>query len=252
MVHKAQRNDPCPCGSGKKYKKCCMLEERSLSVVRAANREVVQEAVDWITKKHGDALVSWMERVWFEGCDEQTRMGVATAEASIKHVHDTNLLEYLIAEGTFQGNDETGEDADIESKSGDDAQPILQLILDAATHLTDTQRDYLQQLGTNPLRLYRVTDCKPGESFSLQRHPAAGSDEPVRIEDRWISRMLDDGDIVGLRLMQTGGVWETSGAVYHIPDEYVADLLSELDKANKADYSRTLILFWLGLVAAHV
>jgi uncharacterized protein YecA (UPF0149 family) len=21
--HKAGRNDPCPCGSGKKYKKCC-------------------------------------------------------------------------------------------------------------------------------------------------------------------------------------------------------------------------------------
>ena len=23
MVKKASRNDPCPCGSGKKYKKCC-------------------------------------------------------------------------------------------------------------------------------------------------------------------------------------------------------------------------------------
>ena len=22
------RNDPCPCGSGKKYKKCCMLKEQ--------------------------------------------------------------------------------------------------------------------------------------------------------------------------------------------------------------------------------
>ncbi|HIT54889.1 TPA: SEC-C domain-containing protein, partial [Candidatus Galligastranaerophilus intestinigallinarum] len=21
------RNDPCPCGSGKKFKKCCMLKE---------------------------------------------------------------------------------------------------------------------------------------------------------------------------------------------------------------------------------
>ena len=24
MNHKIGRNDPCPCGSGKKYKKCCM------------------------------------------------------------------------------------------------------------------------------------------------------------------------------------------------------------------------------------
>ncbi|MEG1244229.1 MAG: SEC-C metal-binding domain-containing protein, partial [Oscillospiraceae bacterium] len=31
-VRKGQRigpNDPCPCGSGKKYKKCCMLKENS-------------------------------------------------------------------------------------------------------------------------------------------------------------------------------------------------------------------------------
>ena len=25
-VQKVGRNDPCPCGSGKKYKKCCMLK----------------------------------------------------------------------------------------------------------------------------------------------------------------------------------------------------------------------------------
>ncbi len=25
-VSKAGRNDPCPCGSGKKYKKCCALK----------------------------------------------------------------------------------------------------------------------------------------------------------------------------------------------------------------------------------
>ncbi len=24
--HEADRNDPCPCGSGKKYKKCCMTK----------------------------------------------------------------------------------------------------------------------------------------------------------------------------------------------------------------------------------
>lgn len=28
MVEKTGRNDPCPCGSGKKYKKCCMEKDR--------------------------------------------------------------------------------------------------------------------------------------------------------------------------------------------------------------------------------
>ena len=29
-MSKVGRNDPCPCGSGKKYKKCCMMKDESL------------------------------------------------------------------------------------------------------------------------------------------------------------------------------------------------------------------------------
>jgi len=242
VVHKVQRNDPCPCGSGKKYKQCCMLKERDLAAVRAGNREVVQDAVNWISSQHGDALARWVEQVWFSGCDERTRQGIATADPSIKHIHDTNLLEYLIAEGQF----EVGEEGEV--------SPVLQLLLQASLDLNDTQRDYLQQLGNRPLRLYRVTESMPGESFSLQLHAgqkeSAGKDQAVQIEDKWISRMLDVGDTVGLRLMQTGGLWETSGAVYHIPDEYVDDLASQLK--GSGDYSRTLIQYWLELVGQHV
>lgn len=28
MIEKVGRNDPCPCGSGKKYKSCCMLKQQ--------------------------------------------------------------------------------------------------------------------------------------------------------------------------------------------------------------------------------
>jgi len=28
MTEKAKRNDPCPCGSGKKYKQCCLIKSR--------------------------------------------------------------------------------------------------------------------------------------------------------------------------------------------------------------------------------
>jgi len=32
------RNEPCPCGSGKKYKKCCVLKEKKASL---ASRVVI-------------------------------------------------------------------------------------------------------------------------------------------------------------------------------------------------------------------
>ena len=37
MAHKVGRNDPCPCGSGKKYKKCCLRNAQQEEVVAKRN-----------------------------------------------------------------------------------------------------------------------------------------------------------------------------------------------------------------------
>ena len=42
------RNDPCPCGSGKKYKKCCLLSEHE--IVRIANEEADRKWLEWFQK----------------------------------------------------------------------------------------------------------------------------------------------------------------------------------------------------------
>jgi len=231
------RNDPCPCGSGKKYKKCCMLEARHLAGVRAANREGVQKAVTWMTEQHGDALATWVEGVWFADVSEEERTGIATADPAIKSVHDTNLLEQMMAEGVFEEKNK--------------ALSVLQLILEGIPEWEDEQRIYLEQLSKAPLRLYRVTCCDPSAGFELQRYPA-GDDDAVYIEDKWVSRMLDVSDTVGLRLMLTAGCLETSGAVYHIPEEYLAGVVEALETGDDDQYSRILIRQWLGLVAAHV
>jgi len=128
------RNDPCPCGSGKKYKKCCMLEVRHLAGVRAANREGVQKAVSWVAEKHGDALAQWVEDVWFAGVSEEERKGIATADPAIKFIHDKSLLEQMVAEGVFG--------------KGDTALSVLQLILDGMPAWEDEQRLYLEHWGT--------------------------------------------------------------------------------------------------------
>lgn len=36
---KIERNEPCPCGSGKKYKKCCLMDSiRNHEIERAAKK----------------------------------------------------------------------------------------------------------------------------------------------------------------------------------------------------------------------
>jgi len=36
MMSKIGRNDPCPCGSGKKYKRCCLHQHQAAAAERAA------------------------------------------------------------------------------------------------------------------------------------------------------------------------------------------------------------------------
>lgn len=43
MNAKAQRNDPCPCGSGKKYKKCCGLKEAKDAQTRSSVMHTLQK-----------------------------------------------------------------------------------------------------------------------------------------------------------------------------------------------------------------
>lgn len=42
MTSKISRNDPCPCGSGRKYKKCCLDKDEKTAL---AERQAVQRAM---------------------------------------------------------------------------------------------------------------------------------------------------------------------------------------------------------------
>jgi len=49
---KTGRNDPCPCGSGIKYKKCCMRENERDSLPRIRPQKVIDEKAQTILKSH--------------------------------------------------------------------------------------------------------------------------------------------------------------------------------------------------------
>lgn len=53
MTKEIKRNDPCPCGSGKKYKKCCgspKLSARKITLVQGGKNSL-QEKISSATKE---------------------------------------------------------------------------------------------------------------------------------------------------------------------------------------------------------
>jgi len=237
VAKKIQRNALCPCGSGKKYKKCCMINARDEMLANVNRRDGVMHALAWVRQHYSEQTDQWVKDVWLADMSEQQCEGIGSADARIRSIHDVNLLEQLVAEGRY---------ADIEGENCP-----LALILNADDLVLDAeQRDYLSQLSKQPLRLYQVTACQTGKSFTvcdtLQSNSAG-----IVITDSYGSRMLDVDDKVGLRLMQTSAGWETSGAIYHIPDAYVDELEQTLQDVPDDVFGMTLIHFWLKLVAAH-
>lgn len=234
MSQKVQRNAPCPCGSGQKYKKCCMLKAKDKSNRRYDHREGVQQALVWLNQNHRPQIDQWVEQVWFEAMPAHERQGIATADAQIRAIHDVNVLELLLAEGRF-------------SEGGPSP---LELVLNNHVQLAfnDEQRAYLEQLAQRPLRLYRVIASKAGESFSVEDML---TQEVFDVADATGSRMFDVDDVAALRMMDVQGSWETSGAIYHIPDDYKGELLALLQDAE-GSLSTIISHFWLKLVAAHV
>ncbi len=59
MTNKTSRNDPCPCGSGKKYKKCCLekdqTSERAELTRVAAKRAAAEKAQRQATREAFEA-----------------------------------------------------------------------------------------------------------------------------------------------------------------------------------------------------
>src|SRR5271165_1431446 len=63
-----RRNDPCPCGSGKKYKHCCLKKEETQAVSDWS--QAVPRAIKWLMAEHPHAVREALDNGFFGSLDE--------------------------------------------------------------------------------------------------------------------------------------------------------------------------------------
>ena len=216
---KLSRNDPCSCGSGKKYKHCCLqlaVVQTSTSPFTKPHDGAIAKSINWLKTHQRKGWQVAFDNLMHELLIEEDREALSQLDSESAGGIDINLTEWLLAEGSIQIQGAKRQIADY-------------LISPFGPSFTPGQRNWIQQLAQRPLRLYRITDVKTGEQMTLcdVLNEAA---EPVVVIERSGSQSARPGMMMGARVMLVQDHHELSGAVYPFSIMAGQDTVSRLQE----------------------
>ena len=211
-MKKLGRNDPCPCGSGKKYKRCCLSSKEN----RTTNdrSEAVPRAIQWLLTIHGAAVSNALDDGFFGSLDDDEYDRLQDLHDATYEGIMVNAMEWLLADGCM-------------TVKGQELR-VAELLLDQGGPLFSAeQRQWIELLTAMPLRLYEIIDVRQGECMTL-RDVMLPERPPVLIREKSGSQHANRYDLIAARILPVEDHFQLSGAVYSFPRHRSLDLLEEL------------------------
>lgn len=215
-MDKTGRNDPCPCGSGQKYKKCCLVKDQQFELRRREEERAVQTALSWLEDRYADEVGAAVHFDFMGEPDEETIAAIDGLSLRLAQAVSVNIGEWLLA------------DAEL-AVGGKDVMRANDLILGkGGPLLTPHGREWLQELAKRPLSLYEVREVIKGHGLILgdMLHP---EQPPVQIREKAATGFLVPWDTFGARLVWQDDSFVMSGAVYPMERETALDCLEEIN-----------------------
>jgi hypothetical protein len=203
------RNDPCSCGSGKKYKRCCLLTAEAPSgAYTAAERQSAQIALGRFGWRHEfDEDRAAAERRFWEGAldlvtEDEAREVVPQGEAFFQ---DWFTTDFRLASG----------------------QTLLERFLEReGRRLRPGELRYLSRARLTHLRPYEVVGVRPDEGLDLRD---LWTKKRIRVAERLGTRQLVRWDVLATRVMLgAGGVPVLDGIPYLYPARAKDAILKDL------------------------
>ena len=215
MGRLARPNDPCPCGSDRKFKKCCGASPNDARGVAGGARASYSagERASALDALHAFTAAQWHDEAalatqtfWGVYAERRGELPRAFAELS------------LAAEQAWFAFD----------WKTDDDRRIVELLLEQ-TALGPGQRAFLRALRDSSQRLYEVVDAVPGRSITLEDIVEGGC---VTVRERSGSRTITQRDVLAARVVACGisGQPEMELGVLQIPPLYRERVIVELDE----------------------
>ncbi len=237
-MNQPSRNDPCPCGSGKKYKRCCLRREREVADAEYQRQRGPSIALDWLMDNYPWGVDEILQADFFGGLFEDEHERLADLPADFAEMVSINSAEWLLADGEIDldadlaADLEANHDVEFDGDLNFDGDPdpdldgafdegnprlVRELLLEPGGPLFEVeQRRRLEQLFARSMGLYEVEESRPGEGLRLRDTLNREEPSSVWVGEKAGSRTLVRGDILGARLIP-GEPVTLSGALYPIP-----------------------------------
>jgi hypothetical protein len=194
------RNAPCPCGSGRKHKQCCLLEEERLAKQACDDSRVGQLISGWSVEQFGDELA----RAFEEFHPESHRIGERDFAL---------LLTWFNSDRALSGG----------------GTPIACYL--ARPDLDPDEREVGERIAVARLGLHRVKAVVPGRSLELEDVLTGAL---ISVASQTVSREVVLWDVVLCRVMPGDPAATLWGPVLvYAPDEE-AEFLAELARLAEA------------------
>ncbi len=216
---KVGRNDPCPCGSGKKYKKCCLGKAPNTeSSISESTSETYSKAdrASALAK-----LTTFADRHEF---DEDRRVALMLfwgSDLADRAPEEMKRFEVL-PQGPITFQAWWFFDCEVE-----DGVTVTDLFLERQrAHLGPGEWAYLRQARATYQSLYEVEEVRPDEGLWLTD---LWSGERVWVRERAGTRSIVQWEILATRLMrQPDGEWEIEGSALQFSPGVKGSLLKRL------------------------
>lgn len=220
------RNDPCPCGSGLKYKKCC-ADKEAAGYSREERTSVRAKLTDYVADFLGPEDDDALDQFW---ADLQDLPGRAS-DPQLAAVSDQLYDDWAFF--------------DHELDAGD---VMVDRFLATQPNLSEGERTYLRDLKASSLRLYEIEHVVPGDSLTLKDLLEG---DRVTVQERAGSRTLHRFDRILTRVVPGGsGRPELEGLIQLAP--MLAHGFTDQLRERRAKFTAAPARFYKSLVpAAH-
>ncbi len=180
---KTGRNDPCPCGSGKKYKKCCMQTQESTEKTKHGLREKI---LRFSREPRFEAGLREAKEIFFEGREPDEGNILMFVDWFI---HDYRLKDY--------------------------GKSIIELFyLEKLQYLSPIEKEILEEWRNTVLGVYEVTGIEKDRGVYIKE---LFDNTEIFVNDIRSSKGMNKWDIATLRVIKTLGKVYISGAACLMP-----------------------------------